>query len=89
MKKEYFEKHYKVVGEYIRSATLYVVDRNGGLTDEDIIQNEDFENNYWAIVCLDDSGCYDDTVEDDFRSAKEAWDRYDEMEKEMCEGENE
>lgn len=83
--KKEFEKHYKVVGGYINSATLYALDRNGGMTDKEIITNEEFENNYWAIVYVDDDGWYSDTIEDDFKSAEDAWKRYDEMKGELCE----
>ena len=76
-----FYNRYRVVGEWITRSTLYELKDHSEIMDENaIIENEDFSNNYWAIVSLDEDGCYMDTIEDDFRSAKDAWKRYDEME---------
>ena len=85
MNREDFRKHYKAVSEYVRSATLYELNEDGGMTDHAIITNEDFENRYWAIVRVDNDGWYEDTVEDDFDSAEEVLKRYKELEKELCE----
>jgi hypothetical protein len=78
-----FYNQYRVVGEWIGYSTLYEMKDHSDMLDEEspaIIENEGFFNNYWAIVSLDQDGCYMDTIEDDFRSAKDAWKRYDEME---------
>ena len=78
-----FYNQYRVVGEWIGHSTLYEMKDHSDMLDEEspaIIENEGFFNNYWAIVSLDQDGCYMDTIEDDFRSAEDAWKRYDEME---------
>ena len=78
-----FYKQYRVVGEWIGYSTLYEMKDHSDILDEEspaIIENEGFFNNYWAIVSLDKDGCYMDTIEDNFGSAKDAWKRYDEME---------
>ena len=78
-----FYNQYRVVGEWIGYSTLYEMKDHSDMLDEEspaIIENEGFFNNYWAIVSLDQDGCYMDTIEDDFRSAEDAWKRYDEME---------
>lgn len=76
-------KKLKVVGEWIYRAKLFELkDHSSEQTDNCIIENEDFQNNYWAIIEVDEDGCYDNTVEDDFNSAEEAWKRYDELTKE-------
>ena len=77
---------YKVVGEHISHSCLYELedhsykaklDKNGHR--ENIIENEDFNNNYWAVILVDEDGCYEDTIEDDFKSANEAWAYYDKL----------
>ena len=78
-----FYNQYRVVGEWIGYSTLYEMKDHSDMLDEEspaIIENEGFFNNYWAIVSLDQDGCYMDTIEDDFRSEKDAWKCYDEME---------
>ena len=85
MTKEEFEKRYRAVGEHIRCATLVDLDEDGELNLYDsphYVENENFANNYWAIIELDEDGCYYDTVEDDFKSAQECLKRYKEMEQE-------
>ena len=76
-----FYNQYRVVGEWIAHSTLYELKDHSDIMGENaIIENEGFPNNYWAIVSLDQDGCYMDTIEDNFGSAKDAWKRYDEME---------
>ena len=76
-----FHNQYRVVGEWISHATLYEMNDHSGVMGENaIIENDGFANNYWAIVSLDEDGCYMDTIEDNFGSPEEAWKRYDEME---------
>lgn len=86
MTKEEFEKKFKAVGEYIRSATLFPLKEDGELDlyGKHYIENENFTNNYWAIIELDEDGCYYDTVEDHFNSAEECLKRYKELEKCTC-----
>lgn len=87
MTKEEFEKKYKAVGEFIRLATLVDLEEDGELNLIDsphYIENENFTNNYWAIIELDEDGCYYDTIEDYFNSAEECLKRYKEMEQEKC-----
>ena len=76
-----FHNQYRVVGEWISHSTLYEMNDHSGVMGENaIIENDGFANNYWAIVSLDEDGCYMDTIEDNFGSPEEAWKRYDEME---------
>ena len=78
-----FEEQFAVVGEWVNRSTLFKLqDHSSYMTNDSIIQNEDFENHYWAIVELDENGWYYETIEDDFNSAEEAWQRYDELRKE-------
>lgn len=73
----------KVVGEWIFHSALYELqDHSSYMTQEAVIENDDYENNYWAIISVDEDGCYCDTIEDGFKSAEEAWKRYDELVKE-------
>ena len=82
-----FRNRYRVVGEWISHSTLYELkDHSGVMGEEAIIENDGFANNYWAIVSLDEDGCYMDTIEDNFGSPEEAWKRYDEMEMDYIKG---
>ena len=73
---------YVVVQEWIHHAQLFQLkDHSSEMTQHSVMDNDDYENNYWAIVEVDEDGWYYDTVEDNFNSAKEAWDRYDELTK--------
>lgn len=84
MTKQEFDKRFAVVGEFVyRSALVQLEDHSPKLTDDIVIENEEFENNYWAIIRLDDDGFYDETIVDDFESGDEAWAYYDDMRKEM------
>ena len=85
MTEEEFEKKYRAVGEHISCATLVDLDEDGELNLIDsphYIENDNFVNNYWAIIELDEDGCYYDTVEDDFESAQECLKRYEELKQE-------
>lgn len=78
-----FYNRYRVVGEWISHSTLYELKDHSEIKEERapaIIENEGYANNYWAIVSLDEDGCYMDTIEDNFGSPEGAWKRYDEME---------
>ena len=71
---------YKVVGEYIEQSSLCELkDHSEVLTNNEIIRNDDYVNNYWAVILVDEDGCYDSTVEDDFKSSDEAWAYYDKL----------
>ena len=81
-----FRNRYRVVGEWISHSTLYELkDHSGVMGENAIIENEGFANNYWAIVSLDEDGCYMATMEDNFRSPEDAWEIYDIMEKDYIE----
>lgn len=85
MTNEEFEKKYKAVGEYIRNAMLVDLEEDGELNLIDgkhYIENENFTNNYWAIIELDEDGWYYDTIKDHFNSAKECLEAYEDMRKE-------
>lgn len=76
-----FHNRYRVVGEWIYHSTLYELkDHSGVMGENAIIENDSFANNYWAIVSLDEDGCYMDTIEDNFGSPEDAWEIYDKME---------
>lgn len=80
-----FEKKFVVCGERIyHSAIVKLKDHSPDFTDSIVIENEDFANDYWAIVRLDEDGFFDDTVEDNFDSSEQAWKRWDEMKGELC-----
>lgn len=73
----------KVVGEWIFHSALYELqDHSSYMTQEAVLENDGFQNQYWAIVSVDENGWYEDTIEDNFKSAEEAWKRYDELAKE-------
>ena len=75
-----FYKHYKVIGEWIHSSTYFELEEHSGqMTQNDIMNCEDFQSPYYAIVAVEDSGTTY-IVEDDFKTAEDAWKRYDEME---------
>lgn len=72
----------KVIREFINRSELYEIDRKGEFVDyESLYDYEDLPNEYWAILADDGDGEYY-IVEDDFKSAEEAWKRYDELVKE-------
>ena len=73
------ETKYYVVQEFIQYSKYYrLKDHSSEMTDEDVYENMDLPNNYWAIMADDGDGCLY-TLEDDFKSAQEAWARYDEL----------
>lgn len=84
-----FEDKYKVIGEWVHRADYYEMeDHSSYMSDNSVYEMNDsgYESHYYAIVEVDENGWYVDTVEDDFKTAEEAWKRYDEMKKEMCNG---
>ena len=79
----YFLDHFVVVGEWIYGSTLYKLEKDSDtMTEDAVIENQDFKNQYYAIVLLDDDGGYEDTYDDNFKTAEEAWARWHELGKE-------
>lgn len=81
MTKEEFEKHYMVVGEHVYSAGLFQLEDHSPnpMLDNELMGEEDFETDYYAIIETDDDGLYKETVDDSFRSSTEAWEAYDKL----------
>lgn len=81
MTKEEFEKHYMVVGEHVYSAGLFQLENHSPnpMLDNELMGEEDFETDYYAIIETDDDGLYKETVDDSFRSSTEAWEAYDKL----------
>lgn len=74
-----------VVSEWVHRADYITLkDHSAELTDDVVYEMNDtgYQSGYYAIVSLDENGYYEDTIKDDFRTAEEAWARYDELIKE-------
>lgn len=81
MTKEEFEKHYMVVGEHVYNAGLFQLKDHSSdpMLDNELMGEEDFDTDYYAIIETDDDGLYKETVDDSFRSSTEAWEAYDKL----------
>lgn len=77
--KKEFEAEYVVVQEYIIRSILYKINRDGEMTTDEVDEYHDISNQYWAIIQTNEYGCVEEVVEDNFKSADEAWARYDEI----------
>lgn len=81
MTKEEFEKHYMVVGEHVYSAGLFQLydHESTPKLDNELMGEEDFDTDYYAIIKTDDDGLFEDTIDDSFKTATEAWEAYDKL----------
>lgn len=81
MTKEEFEKHYMVVGEHVHSAGLFQLEDHSSnpMLGNELMGEEDFDTDYYAIIETDDDGLYKETIDDSFRSSTEAWEAYDKL----------
>lgn len=81
MTKEEFKKHYMVVGEHVYTAGLFQLydHESNPKLDNELMGEEDFDTDYYAIIRIDDEGLIEDTVDDSFKTATEAWEAYDKL----------